>query len=87
VPFLPPAQRIELQDIAQCELHTYRALEDREYWGRHFWGLGAGRRNRAFLYLMKGGPGVRLELRDGTRLLVGSARAEALLRAIMSAPR
>jgi hypothetical protein len=82
-PCLPPAdQRIALSDIARCEVHTYRALADREYWGSHFWGLGTGRRGRAFLYLMKGGPGVQLDLRDGTRLLVGSARPHALADAI-----
>lgn len=68
--------------IVRAEIHTYRALSDREYWGTHFWGLGTGMRGRAFLYLMKRGRGVRLELRDGTRLLVGSRRPEALTGAI-----
>jgi hypothetical protein len=82
VPFLPPDQHIELADVARAEIHTYRALTDREYWGTHFWGLATGRCGRAFLYLMKGGPGVQLELRDGTRVLVGSTRPQALMDAL-----
>ena len=79
VPLLPPVdQSIDLSDIVRAEIHTYRALSDREYWGKHFWGLATGRGGRSLLYLMKGGSGVRLELRDGTRLLLGSARPHAL---------
>ena len=48
VPFLPPTdQHIELADIVRAEIHTYRALTDREYWGRHVrawaWAAAAAR--------------------------------------------
>ena len=90
MPFLPPrVQDIRLSDISHCEVRTYRALSDREYWGNHFWGLATAFRGRAYLYLMNtgilSGTGVQLQLRGGERILVGSDHPEALASAIMRA--
>jgi len=90
MPFLPPrAQDIALSDISHCEVRTYRALFDREYWGNHVWGLGTAFRGGAYLYMMNTGPlngtGVQLQLRSGERMLVGSDHPEALASAIMRA--
>lgn len=90
MPFLPPrVQDIPLADIDHCEVRTYRALSDREYWGNHFWGLGTAFRGGAYLYLMNtailSGTGVQLDLRGGERILVGSDHPEALASAIMRA--
>jgi hypothetical protein len=90
MPFLPPrVQHIALSDIEQCEVRTYRALHDREYWGNHFWGLGTAFRGSAYLYMMStgllSGTGVQLKLRSGERILVGSDHPEALTSAIIRA--
>jgi hypothetical protein len=90
MPFLPPrVQDIPISDIDHCEVRTYRALHDREYWGNHFWGLGTAFRGGAYLYLMNtgilSGTGVQLELRSGERILVGSDHPDALASAIMRA--
>src|SRR4051794_15194082 len=78
VPFLPPRDReIPLSDISRCEVHMYRALSDRAYWGNHFWGLGSAFRGGADLYLMRG-RGVQLTLRGGERILLSSGHPEAL---------
>lgn len=87
VPFLPARVRdIPLADIAGHEVRTYRVLFDREYWGRHFWGLGSALRRGAHIYVMNARPlsgrGVQLQLGSGERLLVGSKSPEALAGAI-----
>jgi hypothetical protein len=90
MPFLPPrVQDIPLSDISHCEVRTYRVLFDREYWGRHFWGLGTAFRGGAWIYMMNtgilSGTGVQLQLRSGERILVGSQHPEALAIAITRA--
>jgi hypothetical protein len=86
VPFLPPKTRdVPLSEISHWEVHTYKPLLDREYWGPHFWGLGSASGGR-YLYIMKPGPisgrGVQLRLRSGERLLLGSEHPEELASAI-----
>ncbi len=55
---------------------TYRPIAD---YG--FWGIRAGRDGERAL-IARGNRGVRLELTDGTRLLIGSQRPEALAAAL-----
>ena len=77
---------IPLGDIERLQARPYRALSDREYWGPHFWGLGTSSSGDAHLYLMSGRPfgarAVHLELADGEKVLVGSARPDELAAAI-----
>jgi hypothetical protein len=88
IPFLPPRIKdVALSDISRWEVHTYRALKDREYWGRHFWGLGgSASRGGRYLYIMKAGSlagrGVQLDVGNGERLLIGSEHPEELATAI-----
>lgn len=71
-------RRIPADEIQEAEVTTYRPI--REYGG---WGVrGVGRRNVA--YNVSGNRGVRLTLRDGSRVLIGSQRPEALAAAIAS---
>jgi hypothetical protein len=86
VPFLPPRTRdVLLSEIAHWEVRTYKPLLDREYWGKHLWGLGSASGGR-YLYMMKPGPisgrGVQLQLRSGERMLLGSEHPEELTSAI-----
>ena len=88
VPFLPPRNMsVPLSEVTRCEPRRYRALKHREYWGKHFWGLGTGRRAR-YIYLMNAGPlggaGVELTLANGDKVLVGSSHSDALVEAIAS---
>ncbi len=62
--------------IERIEVVTYRPLAD--YGG---WGIRTGRDGERVLNA-RGNRGVRLELTDGTRLLIGSQRPEALALAI-----
>jgi hypothetical protein len=94
VPFLPPRiWDIPLSEISRWEVHTYRALLDREYWGPHLWGLGSAFGGDRYLYGMKPGPGlfsgrgVQLQLRSGERLFLGSEHPEELTGAITLAKR
>lgn len=87
VPFVPPRTiDVLLTDISRWEVHTYRSLRDREYWGHHLWGLSGSSRRGRYLYIMKSGPfagrGLQLELRNGEKLLLGSEHPENLARAI-----
>ena len=59
---------------ARIEVVTYRPIAD---YG--FWGIRAGRDGERAL-IARGNRGVRLELTDGTRLLIGSQRPEATCR-------
>lgn len=61
--------------IRSCEARTYRPIV--EYGG---WGIRYGRSGKA--YNVHGDRGVQLEFHDGTRLLIGSQRADALAEAI-----
>lgn len=67
--------------IQKIEVVSYRPMVD--YGG---WGIRAGRDGERVLNA-RGNRGVRLELADGTRLLIGSQRPEALAVAIERAVR
>ena len=58
------------------EVVTYRPIAD---YG--FWGIRSGRDGERAL-IARGNRGVRLELNDGTKLLIGSQRPEALALAL-----
>ena len=63
---------VSIHTIRSVEVVNYRPIAD---YG--FWGVRAGRDGeRAFI--ARGTRGVRLELIDGTKLLIGSQRPEAL---------
>lgn len=85
--FAPPRMKdVPLADVSRWEVRTYRSLRDREYWGRHLWGLASAPGRGRYLYVMKSGPfagrGVQLELRNGEKLLLGSEHPENLAGAI-----
>jgi hypothetical protein len=63
--------RIALSEVAEAEVREYVA--QREFGG---WGVRNGRSGKA--YSAYGNIGVQLRLRDDTRILVGSQRAEEL---------
>jgi hypothetical protein len=67
-----PARTIPLSEIAEAKAETYRPL--REFGG---WGLRFARGGKR-AYSMRGNRGVRLRLRDGRVVMVGSQRAEEL---------
>ena len=80
---------IALSDILRWEVRTYNALLSTEYWGWHFWGLGVAKGGR-YLYMMRPSSlirarGVQLQLASGERVLVGTAHAEELAKAITKA--
>src|ERR1700722_12563683 len=62
--------------VRSIEVVSYRPIAD---YG--FWGIRAGRDGDRAL-IARGNRGVRLELTDGTKLLIGSQRAEALAMAM-----
>ncbi len=74
-PFHRKERVFPLAEIAQAEAITYRPIA--EYGG---WGIRRGRAGWA--YNVSGNRGVRLTFHDGKRLLIGSARADELARAI-----
>jgi hypothetical protein len=75
--WVPTYRRIVTVDsIVRLEVVSYRPLADT--WG---WGIRSGRDGERVLNA-RGNRGVRLELADGSRLLVGSQRPEALAIAI-----
>ena len=63
---------VSIGTVRSIEVVTYRPIAD---YG--FWGIRAGRDGDRAL-IARGNRGVRLELTDGTRLLIGSQRSEAL---------
>jgi hypothetical protein len=62
--------------IVRLEVVSYRPLAD--CWG---WGIRSGRNGERVLNA-RGNRGVRIDLSDGTRLLIGSQRPEALALAL-----
>ena len=70
-PFHLKPREIRWADIKKAELRNYSPLT--EYGG---WGLKGSRKNRA--YNVSGDRGLQLELNDGTRVLVGTRKSEAL---------
>jgi hypothetical protein len=75
--WIPTYRRfIEVSTIVRLEVVSYRPLAD--YWG---WGIRSGRDGERVLNA-RGNRGVRIELSDGTRLLIGSQRPEALALAL-----
>jgi hypothetical protein len=67
--------------VSRIEVVTYRPIAD---FG--FWGICSGRDGERAL-TARGNRGVRLELNDGTKLLIGSQRPEALALALEQALR
>lgn len=63
-------------DIRSVDVVTYRPISD---FG--FWGIRSGRDGERAL-IARGNRGVRLELSDGSKLLIGSQRPELLAAAI-----
>ena len=74
-PDLPPGRR-RSATIRRIEVVSYRPIAD--YGG---WGIRSGRDGERVLNA-RGNRGVRLELADGTRLLIGSQRPEELAETI-----
>ena len=72
---------VPLGDIRRVELVTFRPIAD---YG--FWGVRSGRDGDARL-IARGNRGVRLELVDGSLLVIGSQRPDELALAIESALR
>jgi hypothetical protein len=70
---------VPLVDIRRIEPTTFRPISD---YG--FWGVRSGRDGERAL-IARGNRGVRLELADGSLLVIGSQRPEELARAIQSA--
>lgn len=70
-------RKIAFTEIVSAEAETYSPLREFGGWGLRGWG-----NNRAIN--MAGNRGVRLQLKDGRRLLIGSQRAEELAQAIRS---
>jgi len=71
-------RRIPIGAIASARALTYDAARD--YGG---YGIRSSARGRA--YIVSGNRGVRIQLADGSELLVGSAKSEALAEAITRA--
>jgi hypothetical protein len=65
------SREIPLLDIDHFEARQYSALK--EYGG---WGIRGGSQKKA--YNVYGNEGVELTLRDGSKIMIGSQRAEAL---------
>jgi hypothetical protein len=72
---------VSIPEIRRYHVVQYRPIAD--YGG---WGIRAGRDGERVLNA-RGNRGVRLELSDGTRLLIGSQRPEELAETIESAHR
>jgi hypothetical protein len=72
---------VPIGTVCRIEVVTYRPIAD---FG--FWGIGSGRDGERAL-TARGNRGVRLELHDGTKLLIGSQRPEALALALEQALR
>lgn len=72
---------IPVGEVRRVEIVTFRPIAD---YG--FWGVRAGRDGERAL-IARGGRGVRLELSDGSFLVIGSQRAEELAMAIECAIR
>jgi hypothetical protein len=72
---------VPIGTVCRIEVVTYRPIVD---FG--FWGICSGRDGERAL-IARGNRGVRLELTDGTKLLIGSQRPEALARALEQALR
>ena len=70
--------QIKLEDIVECEVRSYSPLKD--YGG---WGIRYGRMGKA--YNISGDRGVQLRLSDGSRLLLGSQKAEEFTAAVQTA--
>ncbi len=69
-------QTIPLDRVARWEARVYHPV--REYGG---WGIRWGGK-RGWAYSVSGNLGVQLEFQDGKRLLIGSRRADDLVRAL-----
>ena len=75
--WLPTYRRsVPIEAIRSVEVVTYRPIA--EY---GFWGIRSGRDGERAL-IARGNRGVRIELTDGSRLLIGSQKPELLAAAL-----
>jgi hypothetical protein len=72
---------VPIGNVRSVEVVSYRPIAD---YG--FWGVRAGRDGEK-AYIARGNRGVRIELKDGSRYLIGSQRPDALATAIDAAAR
>jgi hypothetical protein len=64
-----------LTELSKYEIRTYQPI--REYGG---WGIRYGSSGKA--YNISGNTGMQLELKDGTRILLGTQKPEEFLKAV-----
>jgi hypothetical protein len=76
-PFFFKEKKIFADSIVTYKVRKYKAI--REYGG---WGVRFGIRSFARAYNVKGNIGLQLVLKDDKRLLIGTQRREAFLRAM-----
>jgi hypothetical protein len=75
--WVPTYRRIfSIGAVRSIEVVTYRPIADYGFWGIR------SRRDGEKALTARGNRGVRIELTDGTRLLIGSQRPEQLARAL-----
>ncbi len=75
----PVKQRINIEDIAEWKIRTYKPIQ--EYGG---WGIRFGISQSGTAYNTRGNVGLQLKLKSGKKILIGTQRASDL-EAIMTA--
>jgi hypothetical protein len=75
------ARVVPIDNVRSVEVVSYRPIAD---YG--FWGVRAGRDGEK-AFIARGNRGVRIELKDGSRYLIGSQRSDALAAAVDGAAR
>lgn len=81
-PFILKFRSYKKEEIEKFEIRKYKPLKEYSGWGiRYSWG------NSGRAFSVKGNVGLQLYLKDGKKVLFGTQRGEALLRAVQKMSR
>ena len=76
-PFITKSRKIDPDEIAEFKIRKYRPIREYSGWGIRYSWEGSGR-----AFSVKGKTGLQLYLTNGKKILFGTQRGDALLRAM-----
>jgi hypothetical protein len=76
-PFILKERKFDTKEIEKFEIRKYKPIKDYGGWGIRY---GRGRAGRAIT--VSGNEGLQLYLKSGKKVLIGTQRADALVRAM-----
>ncbi|HJW17491.1 MAG TPA: hypothetical protein VJ499_10245 [Flavisolibacter sp.] len=77
-PFQPAFSKYEWKDITEVYIREYNALYEYGGWGIRFGLMGIKYGQGGKAYIISGNQGIQLEMKDGTKVLIGTQKPDEI---------